>query len=59
MSRHAVYLLSSTRRLHILSVDPTNHGSNFPVVAALAVAILALIGLLVFLLTRRGGPRSR
>lgn len=42
-----------------LSVDPTNHGSNLAVVAALAVGILVLIGLLVFLLTRRGRPRRR
>ncbi|HTJ68476.1 MAG TPA: LPXTG cell wall anchor domain-containing protein [Actinospica sp.] len=35
------------------AIDPTNHGSNFPVVAVLAVGILLLIGLLVLLLTRR------
>jgi hypothetical protein len=38
----------------VLSVDPTNHGSNLPVVAALAVGILVLIGLIVVLITRRG-----
>ena len=44
----------------ILGVDPTDHGSNLGVVAALAV-ILVLIGLLVVLITRRGGrgPRKR
>ena len=41
----------------ILGVDPTDHGSNLGVVAALAVGILVLIGLLVFLITRRG-PRT-
>lgn len=35
------------------AMDPTNHGSNLPVVAALAVGILLLIGLLAVLLTRR------
>ena len=45
----------------ILGVDPTDHGSNLGVVAALAVGILVLIGLLVVLITRRGGrgPRKR
>jgi hypothetical protein len=46
----------------ILGVDPTDHGSNLGVVAVLAVVILALIGLLVFLITRgggRGGSRRR
>lgn len=38
----------------ILGVDPTGHGSNLGVVALLAVGILVLIGLLVFLITRRG-----
>jgi hypothetical protein len=41
-----------------LSVDPTNHGSNPGVVAACAVGILVLIGLIVFLITRRGGRRG-
>jgi len=41
--------------LDILGVDPTGHGSNLGVVAALAVGILVLIGLLVILITRRGG----
>lgn len=42
----------------ILSVDPTDHGSNLGVVAVLAVGILVLIGVIVFLITRRGrrGP---
>jgi hypothetical protein len=42
----------------ILSVDPTDHGSNFGMVAVLAVGILVLIGVIVFLITRRGrrGP---
>jgi len=41
----------------ILGVDPTNHGSNLGVVAALAVGILVLIGVLVFVITRdRRGP---
>ena len=49
-----------SERTNNLSVDPTNHGSNLGVVAALAVGILVLIGLLVFLLTRRGRrPRRR
>jgi hypothetical protein len=57
-------MLPTTRALtgiEILSVDPTDHGSNLGVVAALAVGILVLIGLLVFLITRRGGrgPRRR
>lgn len=42
----------------VLSVDPTGHGSNLAVVAGLAVGILVLIGVIVFLLTRRG-PRRR
>ena len=47
--------------IEILSVDPTDHGSNLGVVAALAVGILALIGLIVYLITRGGGrgPRRR
>ena len=47
--------------IEILAVDPTDHGSNLGVVAALAVGILVLIGLLVFLITRGGGrgPRRR
>ena len=40
----------------ILSVDPTDHGSNFGMVAVLAVGILVLIGVIVFLITRRGRP---
>jgi hypothetical protein len=57
-------MLPTTRVLtgiEILSVDPTDHGSNLGVVAALAVGILVLIGLLVLLITRRGGrgPRRR
>ena len=56
---HLVANVSSIANLNILGVDPTNHGSNLGVVAALAVGILLLIGLLVFLLTRRGGPRRR
>jgi hypothetical protein len=54
-------MLPTTRALtgiEILGVDPTDHGSNLGVVAALAVGILALIGLLVFLITRRGGGRG-
>jgi hypothetical protein len=43
--------------LHFLSVDPTNHGSNPGVVAACAVGILVLIGLIVVLITRRGRGR--
>lgn len=41
--------------------DPTDHGSNLGVVAALAVGILVLIGILVVLITRGGGrgPRKR
>jgi hypothetical protein len=35
--------------------DPTNHGSNVGAVALFALGIFALIGLLVFLITRRGG----
>jgi hypothetical protein len=48
--------------IEILGVDPTDHGSNLGVVAALAVGILVLIGLIVYLITRgggRGGPRRR
>jgi hypothetical protein len=48
--------------IEILSVDPTDHGSNLGVVAVLAVVILVLIGLLVFLITRGGrrrGPGAR
>jgi hypothetical protein len=47
--------------IDILSVDPTDHGSNVGVVAALAVGILAVIGLIVYLITRGGGrgPRRR
>jgi hypothetical protein len=57
-------MLPTTRALaglEILSVDPTDHGSNLGVVAALAVGILVLIGLLVLLITRGGGrgPRRR
>jgi hypothetical protein len=37
----------------VRSIDPTDHGSNLAVVAGLAVGILAFIGLLVFLITRR------
>jgi hypothetical protein len=37
-----------------LSGDPTNHGSNVGVVALFALGIFALIGLLAFLITRRG-----
>lgn len=40
-------------------VDPTNHGSNLPVVAALALGIFVLIGLIVVLITRRGGRGRR
>lgn len=43
----------------VVAVDPTNHGSNLPVVAALGVGIFVLIGLLVVLITRRGGRRNR
>jgi len=41
--------------------DPTDHGSNLGVVAALALGILVLIGILVVLITRGGGsgPRKR
>ncbi|HEX4790124.1 MAG TPA: hypothetical protein VH372_16780 [Actinospica sp.] len=49
--------LSATSTAAVLSVDPTNHGSNLPVVAALAVGILVLIGLLVVLITRRDRRR--
>jgi hypothetical protein len=55
-------MLPTTRALtgiEILSVDPTDHGSNLGVVAALAVGILVLIGLLVFLITRGGRRNSR
>lgn len=45
--------------IHFLSVDPTNHGSNPGVVAACAVGILVLIGLIVVLITRRGRGRPR
>jgi hypothetical protein len=38
----------------VRSIDPTDHGSNLGVVAGLAVGILVFIGLLVFLITRRG-----
>lgn len=38
----------------VRGIDPTDHGSNLGVVAGLAVAILAFIGLLVFLITRWG-----
>ncbi|WP_157436340.1 hypothetical protein [Actinospica robiniae] len=34
--------------------DPTNHGSNVGAVALFALGIFVLIGLLVFLITRRG-----
>lgn len=34
--------------------DPTNHGSNVGAVAMFAMGIFVLIGLLVFLITRRG-----
>lgn len=34
--------------------DPTNHGSNVGAVAVFAMGIFVLIGLLVFLITRRG-----
>ncbi|HET9171473.1 MAG TPA: hypothetical protein VFN97_18685 [Actinospica sp.] len=50
-------MLSPTESPKILSVDPTGHGTNLAVVALLAVAILVLIGLLVYLLT--GRDRSR
>ena len=43
--------------VHLLSADPANHGSNPGVVAASAFGILVLIGLIVFLITRRGGRR--
>lgn len=36
------------------ATDPTDHGSNLGVVSGLAVGIFVLIGLLAFLLTRRG-----
>jgi hypothetical protein len=49
--------LGATPTATVLSVDPTNHGSNLPVVAALAVGILVLIGLLVMLITRRDRRR--
>lgn len=40
--------------------DPTNHGSNVGAVALFATGIFVLIGLLVFLITRRGRrPRQR
>jgi hypothetical protein len=54
----AVHAVGRTAGINILAVDPTGHGSNLSVVAALAVGILVLIGLLVFLITRRGrrGP---
>ena len=47
--------------IDILGVDPTGHGSNLGVVAIMAVGILVLIGLIVFLITRRGrdGPGRR
>ncbi len=47
-------MLSTAESPPILSVDPTDRGSNLPVVALLAVGILVLIGLLVYLLTGRG-----
>ena len=50
-------LLRASPTATVLGVDPTNHGSNLPVVAALAVGILVLIGLLVVLITRRGRRR--
>ena len=34
--------------------DPTNHGSDVGAVALFAMGIFVLIGLLVFLITRRG-----
>lgn len=51
--------LSASPTATAVAVDPTNHGSNLPVVAALAVGIFVLIGLLVVLITRRGGRRGR
>lgn len=40
--------------------DPTNHGSNVGAVALFAMGIFVLIGLIVFLITRRGRrPRQR
>lgn len=43
------------RYVSVHGIDPTDHGSNLGVVAGLAVGILVFIGLLVFLITRRGG----
>lgn len=45
----------------VRGIDPTDHGANLGAVAGLAVAILAFIGLLVFLITRwgRAGPDTR
>jgi hypothetical protein len=48
----------SVPTIEILTVDPTDHGSNLGVVAVLAVVILVLIGVLVFLITRGGGGRG-
>ena len=49
----------SISRIDILSVDPTDHGSNLGVVAAMAVGILVLIGVIVFVITRGGGRGPR
>lgn len=53
------FSVSPTASATVVAVDPTNHGSNLPVVAALAVGIFVLIGVLVVLITRRGGRRNR
>ncbi|MBR7829099.1 hypothetical protein KDK95_22520 [Actinospica sp. MGRD01-02] len=50
-------MLSTAESVKILVVDPTDHGFNLPVVGLLAVGILVLIGLLVYLLTRRDRTR--
>jgi hypothetical protein len=47
----------SIAAINLLGADPTDHGSNPGVVAASAFGILVLIGLIVFLITRRGGRR--
>ena len=45
--------------LSFLAGDPTNHGSNVGAVALFALGIFALIGLLAFLITRRGRRPQR
>lgn len=43
----------------LFSSDPTNHGSNVGAVALFALGIFALIGLLAFLISRRGRRPQR